>query len=312
MNKMDRFKGCLLGLAVGDALGAPVEFMAPGTFEPIRDMRSGGEFKLEAGQWTDDTSLALCIAASLVETRSFDPVDQLNRYIKWYRGGYMSSTGECFDIGITTKRSLLDFEETGKPYRNENLTSRASNGALMRLAPVPMAFCNQPEAGVENSGNSARTTHNMIECVDTCRYLGALIIGALNGEDKETLLSPLYAPEPNLWIKNPLTDTVKEVVSGSFTKKQPPEIVASSGAVNCFEAALWAFYNSTSFEEGCLMSANLGDDSDTTAAIYGQLAGAYYGMGSIPGKWLDVLAEKDLLVSMSEDLFALSESVFSV
>ena len=93
---IDRFAGCLLGLAVGDALGAPLEFKAPGTFEPLTDMIAGGEFKLERGQYTDDTSMALCLAESLYQKGQFDPQDQLQRYLRWYREGYMSSTGVCF------------------------------------------------------------------------------------------------------------------------------------------------------------------------------------------------------------------------
>lgn len=99
MDKVERYRGSLLGLAAGDALGAPVEFMPRGSFEPVEDIRSGGPHRVEAGQWTDDTSMALCLAESLIECGGFDPVDQLRRYLKWYREGYLSSKGYCFDIG---------------------------------------------------------------------------------------------------------------------------------------------------------------------------------------------------------------------
>ena len=112
----DRYRGALLGLAVGDALGAAIEFSAPGTFEPVTGMRGGGPFGLKAGYWTDDTSMALCLAESLIECHGFDPVDQLTRYVGWYRTGHLSSTGEFFDIGIATQEALRRFERTGEPY----------------------------------------------------------------------------------------------------------------------------------------------------------------------------------------------------
>ena len=112
---LDRYRGSILGLAVGDALGAPVEFKRPGSFEPVTDMSSGGAFSLRPGQWTDDTSLALCLSESLVETNGFDLIDQLDRYVRWYREGHLSSTGECFDIGNTTKMALTRYEATKDP-----------------------------------------------------------------------------------------------------------------------------------------------------------------------------------------------------
>jgi ADP-ribosyl-[dinitrogen reductase] hydrolase len=107
MDMIHRFHGCLVGLAVGDALGAPLEFLPPGTFEPITDMVGGGPFHLEPGQWTDDTSMALCLAESLVEKQGFDSVDQLRRHVRWFRQGHLSSTGKCFGIGNTVRASLV-------------------------------------------------------------------------------------------------------------------------------------------------------------------------------------------------------------
>ncbi|MBV1919738.1 MAG: ADP-ribosylglycohydrolase family protein, partial [Pseudomonadales bacterium] len=106
MNVVARYQGCLLGLAVGDAIGTTVEFMSRGSFPPVTDMVGGGPFDLEAGQWTDDTSMALCLAHSLIHCEGFDASDQMNRYCNWWQYGYMSSTGECFDIGMTVSDAL--------------------------------------------------------------------------------------------------------------------------------------------------------------------------------------------------------------
>jgi ADP-ribosyl-[dinitrogen reductase] hydrolase len=103
-------------------------------------MTGGGPFDLKPGQWTDDTSMALCLAESLIESRGFDPADQMRRYVHWYRDGYLSSTGRCFDIGMTVAQALHRFEATGDPFSGSADPSMAGNGSLMRLAPVAMYF----------------------------------------------------------------------------------------------------------------------------------------------------------------------------
>src|SRR3954470_13504565 len=178
-----RFRGALMGLAVGDAIGTTVEFKPPGSFAPVTDMIGGGPFDLPAGAWTDDTSMALCLAESLVETRTFDPVDQLRRYVRWYRHGHWSSTGECFDIGNATRAALERFERTGEPYPGDAAPDAAGNGPLMKLAPVPLAFANDPTAAIEHAGESARTTHGAREAIDACRAFAALLLAALNGAE---------------------------------------------------------------------------------------------------------------------------------
>jgi len=151
MEMMDRFRGCLVGLAVGDALGAPLEFYPPGTFEPITDMVGGGAFNLRTGQWTDDTAMALCLADSLIASKGFDPLDQLRRYVSWFGKGYMSSTGECFGIGNTVRASLIHFEKTGSPYCEVDDPYAAGNGSIMRLAPVPMFYAGDPAEAIVRS-----------------------------------------------------------------------------------------------------------------------------------------------------------------
>ena len=137
------------------------------------------------------------------------------------------------------------------------------------------------------------------------RYFGALIVGALNGTGKASLLSERYSPVLGMWEERPLEPEVDEVASGSFREKSPPEIRGSGYVVRSLEAALWAFHRSASFEEGCLLAANLGDDADTIAAVYGQLAGAFYGEGGIPEGWHSKLAYRDLIGSYAEKLHEL-------
>lgn len=300
----DRYQGALLGLAVGDALGAAVEFESPGCFKPVTEMRGGGPFRLKPGYWTDDTSLAMCLAESLVECNFFDPVDQLTRYCQWWRKGYWSSTGKCFDIGMTTRAALATFEKTGEPFCGDTSDTSAGNGSLMRLAPVPLLFANSPDQALDYAGRSSMTTHGAEAAVDACRYFAGLIVGAVQGADKQALLSPSYAPADDYWQHNPLVTPIAEVAEGSFLRKEPPEIKGAGYVVQSLEAALWAFAKSDNFRDGCLLAVNLGDDADTTGAIYGQIAGAYYGASAIPPEWRDKIVRKDDILALAMKLHA--------
>ena len=305
---LDCFRGCLLGLAVGDALGTTLEFRSPGSFEPIDDMVGGGPFGLKPGYWTDDTSMALCLAVSLTETGGFDPRDQIERYVRWWKEGYMSPTGTCFDIGITVRNALSRFERTGEPYSGSTDPFSAGNGSLMRLAPVPMFYASRPEEAIVRCADSSRTTHGVEEAVDACRYFGGLIVGALGGADKESLLSPSYSPVRGLWERSPLAAKVAEIADGSFKRREPPDIKGLGYVIPSLEAALWAFDRSSDFRDGALRAVNLGDDADTTGAIYGQIAGAYYGAKGIPVEWLDRLVCGSEIEKMADSLYERSRA----
>ncbi len=297
-----RFHGALLGLAAGDALGTTLEFNRPGTFEPIKDMVGGGPFTLEPGQWTDDTSMALCLAASLVKSGGFDPRDQMERYVRWWREGYMSSTGSCFDIGGTVGTALTAFELTGDPFSGPTDPQSAGNGSLMRLAPVPMFYAADAGKAISLAADSSRTTHGTAEAVDACRYFAGLIIGALQGRPKDELLSENFSPVPLLWRTEPLAPAIADIASGSFKEKEPPEIRGGGYVVHCLEAALWAFNKGQDFRSGALLAVNLGNDADTTGAVYGQIAGAYYCEEGIPIEWREKLAMLEVLRDLANGL----------
>ncbi|WP_210487276.1 ADP-ribosylglycohydrolase family protein [Rufibacter aurantiacus] len=302
ISTIERFKGSLLGLAAGDALGTTLEFTQPGHFEPITEMVGGGPFHLKPGQWTDDTSMALCLADSLLHCNGFDAKDQMQRYVRWYREGYRSSSGECFDIGNATYQALSRFEQTQDPFSGSTNPCSAGNGSIMRLAPVPLFYYQTPELALQHAADSSRTTHGAKTAVDACVYLAGLLMGALQGKSKEELLQPLYTPVPGFWQQYELSPEVEEVAKGSFKQHNPPFIKGSGYVVKSLEAALWAFYNSSTFEEGCLMAVNLGDDADTTGAVYGQLAGAYYGMQAIPKQWLNLLTDREEISQLASKL----------
>lgn len=308
MELLARYRGSLLGLACGDAVGTTVEFSRPGTFKPVKDMVGGGPFGLKPGQWTDDTSMALCLAESLLEKAGFDPADQLERYVRWWRDGYWSSTGRCFDIGGTVSHALSRFLKTGESFCGDTHPSSAGNGSLMRLAPVPLYFARDPAKAIELAGESSRTTHGAATCIDACRYYAALIVGALAERTKDELLSERFAPVPGYWQAHPLCAEIDEIARGSFKHKQPPEIAGTGYVVKSLEASLWALFHSSDFETGCLLAVNLGDDADTTGAIFGQLAGAIYGEANIPAKWRDKLTRRVDIVRLAEGLHAAGQS----
>ena len=305
---VNKTRGSIIGLAVGDALGVPLEFKPPKTFQPVEDMIGGGAFDLKPGEWTDDTSMALCSAESLIEKKRFDTVDQLEKFSSWYKEGHLSVNGKCFDIGNTTRESLNQFEKTHEPYPGPDHERSAGNGSIMRLAPVPLFYFSDPVLAIETSAKSSRTTHGHVLAVDACRYMAGLIIGCLIGESKEKILSKRYSPVDGYWKKNKLAPEIDEVACGSFKDKNPPEIKGSGFVVKSLEAALWAFYNGKNFEDGCLMAVNLGDDADTTGAIYGQIAGAYYGESGIPDKWQNKLVKFDVIDSILNDLITVQTS----
>ena len=305
MQLIERYKGALLGLAAGDALGTTLEFRSPGSFEPIDDMVGGGPFKLPPGYWTDDTSMALCLAESLIEQQGFDAADQMTRYVRWWKEGHLSSTGSCFDIGNTVKQALHSFRDSGNPVAGSTDKNSAGNGSLMRLAPLPLAFRQNDAQRWQQAANSSATTHGARACLAACGLYSELIVRALDGASRATILDTASIP-PELFTDDSNSD-ILAIAKGSYTQKMPPEIKGTGYVVDAIEAALWAFHHSDSFEEGALMAVNLGDDADTTGAIFGQLAGAFYGESGIPAAWRERLTQHNLITEYAEQLCALSE-----
>ncbi|CAM9339654.1 unnamed protein product, partial [Hapterophycus canaliculatus] len=327
MDSLDRTVGSLVGLACGDAVGTTSEFKERGSFREIRGMVGGGVFRLKPGQWTDDTSLALCLAQSLIERSGHDPRDQLERYLKWREQAKLSSNGTCFDVGNATVSSLERFRASNqtRSFCGSTHPMNAGNGSLMRLAPAPMLLRRHPELALTVAGETSRTTHASKSTVDSCRYFAGLLVGAMDGAPKEKLLAKGgFVPEglpDDFWsaMQPPLHPEVAEVViEASHAEREPSSegMPAREGTirndgfvVRTLEAALWAFGRSTGFEEGCLLVANLGDDSDTVAAVFGQLAGAFYGLSGIPIDWREKIALGGLIESMAEELFDMSNRV---
>jgi ADP-ribosylglycohydrolase len=299
MHSQDRQRGTLIGLAVGDALGAAVEFKSPGSFPKVTGYRGGGPHRLAPGEWTDDSSMALALADSIANV-GWDLNDQARRFVAWWRKGEYSVNGRCFDIGITTQSALRRFEKTGDASTSGDSSERASgNGSIMRLAPVPIRYASllPDELGelVRYFIECSVPTHASPQCLSACAYFGLLMSGLIHGIDRDRVLDAKWDPLQRLKQLHALHAEIADVAAGSFRCRKPPEIAGSGYVVKSLEAALWAFHDARDFREAVLRAVNLGDDADTTGAVCGQLAGACWGESGIPHEWRDGLARPDMI-----------------
>ena len=287
---LERYRGSMLGLACGDAVGCSVEFYPRDRFEPRTDMEGGGKFRLNPGEWTDDTSMAICLAVSLIEKQGHDPQDQMARYSHWFSTGEPGPKSRPVGIGKAVLKSLFRYRRDGNPYAGDTNPRTAGNGALMRLAPLPLAYFPDHEKIHEYARLSTLTTHAAEECVQTSACLAEALFRVLSGCSKNEI----------------------EVLCGDWRGLAllPSSQIHGIGyAPESLRAAVWAFLTTDSFERAILAAVNLGDDADTTAAICGQMAGAYYGEHAIPQRWLERLFMRDEITGLADGLYNLSLSL---
>lgn len=288
----DRAVGAFLGLAVGDAVGTTLEFKSRDA-QCVEDMVGGGPFGLDAGNWTDDTTMALALAESLADCGTLDCRDLMDRFVRWKNEGEYSCTGSCFDIGNTTSAALARYERTGDPLAGSTNPQSAGNGSLMRLSPVALRYWDDRALLDTLAAEQSRTTHAAETAVDACRGFAALLADAIAGKSRVDVL----APRPF----DGATE-IKRILAGSWRGKPREEISSSGYVAHTMEAALWSVARTSDFRGAVLLAANLADDADTVAAVTGQLAGALYGLGGIPGDWLGRVAWKDRLLDVADRL----------
>lgn len=277
-DRSDRVSGCLVGLAIGDALGAPLEFLSR---QHVRNRFPQGLREMIAsslwnkGEYTDDTQMSLLIAESLLEKGRFVATDIAKRFQHWSR--------TAKDVGVQTTavvnmaRYTDDPERCSSRYHADNPDSSAGNGALMRCAPIALFYLNSLEHVVEFSRSCARVTHSDARAQSSCVILNTWIRAAiLNGiqDGRAEAFALLEQSELAAWKKLANIETYNE-----------RDIASSGYTVHTLEAAAWSFLTTESYEEAIVRAANLGDDADTVAAVCGALAGAYYGYSAIPGRW---------------------------
>lgn len=292
--RRDRAIGSLIGLAAGDALGTTLEFSLRDSGPRVTGMVGGGPFDLAPGEWTDDTSMALCLAESILARGAIDPEDLMRRFTAWRQDGDNSVTGVCFDVGITTSAALQRFLDTGNPLSGGADPRTAGNGSLMRLAPAAIRWCGEPAKAREAARLQSRTTHGAPQAVDACGFFAGLLVEAIAGEPKESLLSP-RAFEGH--------EAIAKIAAGSWRGKRRDEISSSGYVAHTLEAALWAAAGAESFEDALIAAVNLGGDADTAGAVTGQLAGALWGASRIPAAWLEKLAWRERIERLAASLF---------
>lgn len=305
MNKqLDRYKGCLISLAIGDALGAPIQFKKRDTYLHLRGYTSGGKFDSKKGEWTDDTSMALCLAESLLSSHGFDAKHQLDTYVQWLKEGHMSTREKAYDIGITVFKSLVHYMQTGETTTHLNEEKNSGNGSLMRLAPVVMYYAGDIDKAVHYAEKSSSTTHASPIAIDACRYFAYILTLILNGAHKSELFNDKATADMKEYFKSkPLHPEVLKIAKGSYVGKKRDEIQSSGYVIHTFEAALWVFYYGESFKDTMLSAVNLGDDADTVGAVTGQLAGAYYSYSKVDAIFLESLFKKEIILEMAENLY---------
>tara|TARA_R110000868_G_scaffold343901_1_gene604849 strand:+ start:64 stop:942 length:879 start_codon:yes stop_codon:yes gene_type:complete len=280
---IDKGVGMLVGLAIGDALGAPLEFEEPRHPDDyLISYTKGGAHNVSIGEWTDDTSMALAMAKSLLEKKSFDANDIMSKFCKWYKDGEFSPRGKCFDIGGTTAIALSSYlkeivkdEYLWQPYKGRTANDTSGNGALMRLAPVIMV-AQDPYHAMQLATQQTLLTHGSNTCVNYSVMLA----------------EELYYGNPITRYKNsklPLDIDREDVMSGGYVKET-------------YQCAWWAFQTTDNFEDCVIKAVNRGHDADTSGAVAGMIAGRYYGHSRIPSHFKDNLMWHDELFQTALDL----------
>jgi ADP-ribosylglycohydrolase len=304
--KFENIKSCFLGLAIGDALGVPVEFKRRPYFkdQPVVDMLGYGTWNQPPGTWSDDSSLTFCLAESLVQ--GYDLHDIGRKFVAWYSEGYWGAHHTLFDVGATTRVSLVRIRDGEDPRFSGELDEASNgNGSLMRIAPAPLYFCNEPdEVLFQRIQEISAMTHGHFRSVLACVIFSKIMIELLKGVEKSKALQNASASISDLSLKNKFNaDEMKNfesILSGKIHRVNEDQIQSSGYVLHTLEAALWCFLRTDSYHDAVLKAVNLGGDTDTTACVTGALAGLYYGEPSLPEAWLRKLARQQDIVKLSE------------
>jgi ADP-ribosylglycohydrolase len=294
-----RFKGGILGLAVGDALGVAIEFRSREEIarNPVTGMRGHGTHNQPAGTWSDDTSMALCLLEGLATQQDLGGIADL--FHRWMTECYWTATGTVFDVGQTTREALLRIDDFDDP-RQAGVTTEYGNGngSLMRTLPVALMRCgDSSEAMAELAHDVSAITHahprSQMACGIYCDLVARILQGESAGSAWEDTREWATAYYGNLFPKE--LPTYQQILSRGAASwcTVPARSIQSTGyVVHTLEAALWCFFTTASFRDCALKAVNLGDDADTTGAVAGGLAGVAYGVTEIPAQWLETLARR--------------------
>jgi ADP-ribosylglycohydrolase len=290
-----RFRGAMLGAAVGDAMGVTNEMIDRSHALPLTQLVGGGICDIVPGGWTDDTAMLLCVSESLVTKHGFDAHDQMDRFVRWWRYGYMTCAGRTYDVGNTTRLALFSYIQTGDPFSGVHSSHSAGNGALSRVAPIGLYYVVQPDMIDQMSSYSSMLTHATVHSIDACRYVAWLIAQFASGVSKHDALT---MP----WPYSPLCDDIARITAGVYRHRDITQLDASSYVVDMLEIVLWALYTYDDFGSGLSALSSAGGFTTTSCTIYGALAGALYGDTAIPAQWCESLVQRDKIEWFAEEL----------
>lgn len=299
----------LLGVAIGDALGVPVEFKNRNYLKekPITDMIGYGTHTQQAGTWSDDSSLTFCLTEALIEGYTIEK--SANNLLKWYTENYWTADGDVFDIGNTTLKVIIKLKN-GVSASESGLTTEQSNGngSLMRMSPLIIYLKNQPiEKRFKLIKEESSITHAHMVSVIACFYFVEFGIGLLNGKEKFEVYKELQKTIPDFLRTQSISE--KEIkyferLLLSNINEDEEEIIFSTGyVIHTLTASIWCILTTYSFEEAVLKAVNLGEDTDTTASVVGALAAIIYGQSQIPEKWINTIKRKDDIIDLGNRLF---------
>lgn len=302
-------KGALLGLAIGDALGVPVEFQSRDllTRFPVTGMREFGTHGQPAGTWSDDSSLTFCLAETLV--KGYDLQDLANRFVNWRNYGYWTAHGRVFDVGNTTDTAIYKLSQGVPPTTaGDDDEGCNGNGSLMRI--LPLLFYTRDfdiHDRYLHAKDVSSLTHRHIRSIVCCFIYLEVALNILKGEQPvAAYLNAIsevnkYFKEKHLLAQKEL-DILAPILSGSLVEKPISEINGTGYVVHTLEAAIWIMIHTKSYSEAVLTAVNLGNDTDTTAAVAGGLAGMHYGWEEIPPEWLNILAGREKIEELIANL----------
>ncbi len=305
----DITKAVVLGHAVADALGVPVEFKSRELLDkyPVKDMGVHPTIDLPKGSWSDDTSMSLCALISLAKGKiDFD--DIMQNFAKWYYDSEFTPTGYTFDIGLICMGAIKRYQRGFEPTKcGGTLEYDNGNGSLMRIHPFALYLyrLDMPvEKKIDIIHKASCLTHAHKRSQIACGIYAFILWGILDENHLSGAVSGLvnalefYRDEPEI---SHYIDRLADLEN-----KRREDIKSSGYVVDTLEAALWCLFNSEDYKDCVLKAVNLGDDTDTIAAIAGSLAGALYGLKSIPPAWLNTLVKKEEIEKMCEK-FALNK-----
>ncbi|KAE8371305.1 ADP-ribosylation/Crystallin J1 [Aspergillus bertholletiae] len=305
-----RSLGAIWGVCVGDALGGPVQFMDPGSFKPITGLEFVQPFQQPAGSYSDDGSMTLALAQSIIDSQGkYNHALSIHYFVDWFATGRFSTIDHAWDVGRSTRSALQSWRKRGTDNLEKtqdvidkklDVEQSSGNGSLMRIAPIGLALWRDPEAARRVAREQSRVTHPVLGCLEACEAYTLLVCGVLRGESKEQLCSLINEYR---FTQSDLAQRLSQYKTLSdWRAKSAPEMRSSGWVVDTLEVALWGVFKFDCWADGALAVANLGGDADTAAAVYGGLAGAFYGVEAIPSEWVAGMQNQGLIAEVAAKL----------